>query len=217
MNAVDRFSNTLARYRQQSTMAPAGALPAYPQPAYPQSVQSVQQQAAQPPARRSDVERALDKVAEVTPILSRLAALVTRVQQPQPAVATAPTPTYPAPTYPAAAYPGTPPYVAPTQSVGQSLQRLGQSVGSRDVDTFVRQAAPVIDQALPLIDDIINLASGKSRPQTVGIASTAAQPYGNSGPASTISQQVAPVVEGVNSLVTGVTSVVKAFEGLFKR
>lgn len=207
MNAVDRFSNTLARYRQQTTLPPAGSLPAYPQ-----QVQSVQPQPVQQPARRSDVERALDTVAEVTPILSRLAALVTRVQNPQPAAATPA-----AATYPAVTYPGTPPYVAPSNSVGQSLQRLGQSVGSRDVDTFVRQAAPVIDQALPLIDDIINLASGKSRQQTVGISSTNAQPYGTSGPASTISQQVAPVVEGVNSLVTGVTSVVKAFEGLFKR
>jgi len=206
MNAVDRFSNTLARYRQQVTPQPAGALPTALRP-----VQSVQLPVAQQPAQRSDVDRVLEKVSEVTPILSRLAALVHRVQHPQAAVATAA-----APTYPASTYPGTPPYVAPAQTVGQSLQRLGQSVGNRDVDTFVRQAAPVIDEAIPLIDDIINLANGKPRQQTVGIAS-ATQPYGTSGQATTIAQQVAPVVEGVNSLVTGVTSVVKAFEGLFKR
>lgn len=207
MNAVDRFSNTLARYRQQSTPQPAGALPTAPRPV--QSVQPIQLPVAQQPAQRSDVDRVLEKVSEVTPILSRLAALVNRVQNPQPAVATTST-------YPAATYPGTPPYMAPAQTVGQSLQRLGQSVGNRDVDTFVRQAAPVIDEALPLIDDILNLASGKPRQQTVGVDS-ATQPYGTPGQGSTISQQVAPVVEGVNSLVTGVTSVVKAFEGLFKR
>lgn len=209
MNAVDRFSNTLARYRQQSTPQPAGALPTAPRPV--QSVQPIQHPVVQQPAQRSDVDRVLEKVSEVTPILSRLAALVNRVQNPQPAVATTA-----APTYPASTYPGTPPYMAPAQTVGQSLQRLGQSVGNRDVDTFVRQAAPVIDEALPLIDDILNLASGKPRQQTVGIDSVT-QPYGTPGQAPTISQQVAPVVEGVNSLVTGVTSVVKAFEGLFKR
>jgi hypothetical protein len=216
MNAVDRFSNTLARYRQQSTPQPAGALPTIPRP-----VQSVQPPAAQQPAHRSEVDRVLEKVSEVTPILSRLAALLNRVQNPQPAVATTSPPTYPAPnypvsTYPAATYPGTPPYVAPAQTVGQSLQRLGQSVGNRDVDTFVRQAAPVIDEALPLIDDIINLASGKPRQQTVGI-SASAQPNGTSGQATAIAQQVAPVVDGVNSLVTGVNALVKTFEGLFKR
>ncbi|MNK57070.1 hypothetical protein D3C87_761200 [compost metagenome] len=206
MNAVDRFSNTLARYRQQSTLPPV--LP----------VQSVQPQPVQQPARPSDVERAMNKVAEVTPILSRLAALVTRVQNPAPA-ATAPASypasyptTYPSP-YPAP-YPGTPPYVAPTGAVGQSLQRLGQAVGSRDVDTFVRQAAPVLDEALPLIDDIVNLVGGKSRqPAQVGIASTQAP----SGSVSSLGQQVAPVMDGVTSLVTGVGSLVKAFEGLFKR
>ena len=195
MNAVDRFSNTLARYRQQSTLQPIG-------------VSSVQPQLIQPPvqqpAQRSDIERAMDKVAEVTPILSRLAALVTRVQNPAPATTAAVT------------YPGTPPYVAPAGSVGQSLQRLGQSVGSRDVDTFVRQAAPVLDQALPLIDDILNLASGKSRqPAPVGVAGTV-QPAASNA-VSSLGQQVAPVMDGVTSLVTGVNSLVKAFEGLFKR
>ena len=210
MNAVDRFSTTLARYRQQATPQPAGALPAYPRQV--QSVQPYPGQPAQQPPRQSDVERALEKVGEGASLLSRLAALVTRVQHPQ----AAPAATTSAMPYPAATYPGTPPYMAPAQSVGQSLQRLGQSVGSREVDTFVRQAAPVIDEALPLIDDIINLANGKPRQQTVGAAATQ-QPSGVTTQASAIAQQVAPVVEGVNSLGSGVTSVVKAFEGLFKR
>ena len=203
MNAVDRFSNTLARYRQQSTLPPMQPVQSVQQP--PVQLPPVQQ-----PARPSDVERAVNKVAEVTPILSRLAALLTRVQNPAPA-ATAPA-SYPA-TYPAT-YPGTPPLVAPTGAVGQSLQRLGQAVGSKDVDTFVRTAAPVLDEALPLIDDIVNLVGGKSRqPAQVGIASTQAP----SGSVSSLGQQVAPVMDGVTSLVTGVGSLVKAFEGLFKR
>lgn len=190
MNAVDRFSNAMAQYRQLPPQPQT--LPAYPQPP-----------AAQPP-RRSDLDKALDKVAEVTPILSRMAALANRIQNPAGAVNSVQV--YPA--YPG--YPATPP-IAPAQGpLGQSLQRLGQAVGSSDVDHFVRQAAPVIDEALPLIEDIVNLTSGKSR-QPVQAASTYPyQPYGAPNPQPTIAQQVAPIVDGVSSLVN-------LIGGLFKR
>lgn len=193
MNAVDRFSNTMARYRQQIPPTPQPVYPQASYPAYPQQVRSVQ------PQPRSDVEKALDKVAEVTPVLSRLAALVNRVQSPPPTEMAGPG---------VAAMP-------PQGPIGQSLQRLGQAVGSSDVDRFVRQAAPVIDEAVPLIEDILNLANGKS-PQAAA-PQAVYQPYGTAPQAPSISQQVGSVVDGLGSLAAGVNSMVKAFEGLFKR
>ncbi|GEM_PF-6235805 len=181
MNAVDRFSNTLARYRQLPQPVSPG-IQSVPQPFLLQPVQA---------APRTDVERALDKVAEVTPLLSRLAMLVNRVQNPQPAAASI-----------NSAYPSMS-TVAPG-ALGQSLQRLGQAVGNKDVDRFVRQAAPVIDDVIPLIEGILNLASGKPQ-QPVGTNSYQASAVGQ----PSIAQQVTPIVEGISSLVSALGSLFK--------
>lgn len=196
MNAVDRFSSTLARYRQLPQVAPAG-------------VQSVQPQALVVPApvqarpdSRSDLDRALDKVSEATPLLSRLAALVNRVQNPNAAVQAT------------SLYPGIPPIAPQPGPLGQSLQRLGAAVGDKGVDQFVRQAAPVIDDAIPLIEGVVNLFSGNA-PRPAVSNPYQASTYPN--PQPSISQQVAPMVEGVTSLVSGVASLANAIGGLFKR
>lgn len=207
MNAVDRFSSTLARYRQVPQAQQMGVQSAqqaqavYLPPQLPTA--PVQPQ----PAPRNDLDRALSKVNEVTPVLSRLAALVHRVQQPAPA--------------PAAAYPATPgivPGAAPAVGpMGQSLQRLSQAVGNRDVDQFVRQTAPVIDEAIPLIEDVVNLINGKPvRPVAQPAGAPAYPVYGAQAGSPTFSQTVTPVVDGVTSLVSGVSSLVNAIGGLFK-
>jgi hypothetical protein len=213
MNAVDRFSNTLARYRQLPQALPQQAYPqAYPQaapslPVYPQQVQSIQPQPVRPQPQ-SDVEKTLAKVGEGAAVLSRLASLVQRVQNPPAAVTSVqPTPGYPA----------TPPYVPTPGPLGQSLQRLGQAVGDKGVDTFIRQAAPVVDEAIPLIEDIVNMVEGKPRQQAPASVPNPYQPYAAPAQSPSVTQQVAPIVDGVTSLVSGVGSLVKAFEGLFKR
>lgn len=144
MNAVDRFSSTYARYNQQLSQYPV-APPPVAQPT--------------PPAqkKRSDLDKALDTVAEVAPVLSRLAVIVGKVQNPQqPAVTSVQTPGYPG-------Y-ATPPIAPQVGPMGQSLQQIGQAIGGKDVDRFVRSAAPVIDEAIPLIEDIVNLFGGKKKP-----------------------------------------------------
>lgn len=146
MNAVDRFSSTYARYNQQLSQLPVTQPPvAQPTPPAPQ--------------KRSDLDKALSTVAEVAPVLSRLAVIVGKVQNPQqPAVNSVQTQGYPG-------Y-ATPPIAPQVGPMGQSLQRLGQAVGGSDMDRFVRSAAPVIDDAIPLIEDIVNLFGGKKKPPT---------------------------------------------------
>lgn len=205
MNAVDRFSSTLARYRHLPQVQQMGAQSVQ----QPQAVYLPPQLPVAPsaprPASRSDLDRALDKVQEVTPVLSRLAALVNRVQQP----------------VPAAAYPGTPGIAAaPAPAagpLGQSLQRLSHAVGSKDVDQFVRQTAPVIDEAIPLIEDVVNLFNGKPvRPVAQPAGAQPYAPYGAQVASPSVSQAVAPMVDGVTSLVSGVSSLVHAIGSLFK-
>lgn len=196
MNAVDRFSSTLARYRQQPQLVQAG-VNSVQQPSTPVIVP---QPLMPPPATsRSEVDKALDKFQQVTPMLSRLAALVNRVQQPATTVQ---------------AYPGVPIVQPSAGPLGQSLQRLGQAVGDKGVDQFVRTAAPVIDDAIPFIEDVVNLFSGK--PVRPVAQPGVVQPYGAQAAAPSISQQVAPMVDGVTSLVSGVSSLVNAIGGLFK-